>query len=64
MKKIVLARFASQSEMCNRTVNQHCKGEGGRVEEENLIFFKSCGKNCSLINCFVGQYTSSLTISF
>ena len=26
--------------MRNRTWNQHCKGEGGRAEEENLIFFQ------------------------
>ena len=32
--------------MRNRTWNQHCKGEGGRAEEENLIFFKSFGKDC------------------
>ena len=35
--------------MRNRTWNQHCKGEGGRAEEENLIFFKSFGKDCSSI---------------
>ena len=34
--------------MRNRTWNQHCKGEGGRAEEENLIFFKSFGKDCRL----------------
>ena len=46
MKKIALATFGSPSEMRNRTWNQHCKGEGGRAEEENLIFFKSFGKDC------------------
>ena len=42
--------------MRNRTWNQHCKGEGGRAEEENLTFFKSFGKDClsglSLQKCF------------
>ena len=47
MKKIALATFGSPSEMRNRTWNQHCKGEGGRAEEENLIFFNSFGKDCS-----------------
>ena len=52
MKKIMMATFVSPSEMRNRTWNQHCNGEGGRAEEENLIFFKSFGKDRSYLLYF------------
>ena len=57
MKKIALATFGSPSEMRNRTWNQHCKGEGGRAEEENLIFFKSFGKDYSLTLSMYSPFT-------